>query len=70
MMYSGVVIIKVKPLRVSPFVVIINWLRLTTPQIYYYFNWYLLKRNTNTGEAGVCWAKVVRPCIYELRKIK
>jgi hypothetical protein len=29
-----------------------------------------LKRNTNTGEAGICWAKVVRPCIYEQGKIK
>jgi len=50
---------KVKPLRSSPLVVIIAPLRLATPQFNYYC--YTIKEKTNECEAGICWAKVVRP---------
>jgi hypothetical protein len=64
-MYSGVIYYKGQ--TASRFALCSNnaSLRLTTPQIIITSIDCVSLRKTNTGEAGICWAKVVRPCIYE-----
>jgi len=54
-----VLLIRSNRLRGPPLVVIIAPLRLATTK----FNYYCLqsKKKTNECEAGICWAKVVRP---------